>query len=69
MLVLKLKNERLKQGLTQEQLASIFHISLRTYQHLEHGTKKPSCDLVIKLQNYYNKNIQDLLEKVEETEV
>lgn len=66
MQVLKLKIERLNKSLTQEQLASILKVSLRTYQHLEHGTKKPSCDLVIKLQNYFNKNIQELLEKVEE---
>ena len=66
MLVLRLKNERLNRNLTQEQLAAILQVSLRTYQHLEHGTKKPSCDLVIKLQNYFNMNIQDLLEKVDE---
>jgi transcriptional regulator with XRE-family HTH domain len=66
MLILRLKNERLNRNLTQEQLAAILQVSLRTYQHLEHGTKKPSCDLVIKLQNYFNKNIQELLDKVEE---
>ncbi len=63
MLVTILKKERQNKGLTQYQFADILNISERTYQRIENNERKPSCDVVIKLQNYFNKSIDCLLEQ------
>ena len=59
--MLNLKALRLGRSLTQDQLASKLGITTRAYQYIEHGQKKPSYDVIIKLQKLFNKDIEVLL--------
>ena len=68
MLYSVLKKERQNKGLTQCQISDMLDVSIRTYQRIENGERKPSCDVVIKLQNYFNKPIDCLLEQAVDTE-
>jgi len=62
-----LKNKRQSKGLTQAQLSDMLNISVRTYQYIEKGERKPSCDVVIKLQALFNQPIDCLLEQAVDT--
>jgi len=44
-----IKNERLSRGLTQAKMAELLDITVRHYQDLEHGRKKPGCVILYKL--------------------
>lgn len=49
------------------QISDMLNISVRTYQRIEKGEKKPSCDVVIKLQSLFNQPIDCLLEQAVDT--
>ena len=46
------------------QISDMLNISVRTYQRIEKGERKPSCNVVIKLQSLFNQPIGDLLQQV-----
>lgn len=60
-----LKVARLGRGLTQDQLANMLDITTRSYQYIEYGQKKPSYDVVVKLQDIFKKDIGALLSETE----
>ena len=47
--------------MTQDELAHILGITVRTYQYIEHGQRKPSYDVILKLQELFNSDISTLL--------
>ena len=49
----KLKNERAKTGLTQNQVADLLGIERSTYAKYECGTSKPSLDVLYKISLIY----------------
>lgn len=57
----RLKNLRLKQKKTQQDLASSVGVSVVAVRSWEHGSKKPSMDTLIALGTALNTSIDDLL--------
>lgn len=56
-----LKIARLSRNMTQDELAHILDITVRTYQYIEHGQRKPAYDVILKLQELFNNDISYLL--------
>ena len=56
-----LKKARLSRNMTQDELAHILGITVRTYQYIEHGQRKPPYDVILKLQELFNSDISNLL--------
>ncbi len=66
--MINLKIARLGRNLTQDELAHLLGVTVRTYQYIEHGKRKPSYDVIIKLQNLFSKDIDSLLSESDTTE-
>lgn len=56
-----LKKERLAKSITQDELAHMLGITVRTYQYIEHEDRKPSYDVILKLQDIFKCDISKLL--------
>lgn len=56
-----LKRMRLGRGLAQHEVANKLGITVRAYQYIEYGQKKPSYDVILKLQRLFNSDINNLL--------
>tara|TARA_R110000751_G_scaffold10093_2_gene37481 strand:+ start:288 stop:449 length:162 start_codon:yes stop_codon:yes gene_type:complete len=51
----KIKQGRVKLGITQRELALVLGVSIRTVQHYEQGTCKPSQEVLRKLKKEVEK--------------
>lgn len=58
-----IKEERKKRKLTQEELASILHVSNKTISKWETKKGTPSLDLLIPLSKFLNIELKDLLDE------
>jgi transcriptional regulator with XRE-family HTH domain len=47
--------------MTQDELAHMLSITVRTYQYIEHGHRKPSYDVILELQDIFKCDINTLL--------
>ncbi len=56
-----LKKARLEKNMTQDELAHMLGITVRTYQYIEHGHRKPSYNIILKLQDIFKCDISKLL--------
>lgn len=45
----RLREMRMKRGLTQQNMADLINVALRSYQCYETGTRNPSFDLLVKI--------------------
>ena len=45
----RLREMRMKRGLTQQKMADLLNVALRTYQNYEGGTRSPSFDVLLKI--------------------
>ena len=45
----RLRESRIKYGLTQQNMADYIDVALRSYQHYETGTRTPSFDTLIRI--------------------
>jgi transcriptional regulator with XRE-family HTH domain len=63
-----LKKARLSRNLTQDELAHMLGITVRTYQYIEYGQRKPSYDVILKLQELFNSSINNLLSETDYTD-
>lgn len=57
-----LKELRKERGITQEQLAEVLSVSGRTVSRWETGFNMPDLDILIKLADYYNVEIREILD-------
>ena len=57
-----LKELRKERGITQEQLAEVIGVSGRTVSRWETGFNMPDLDILIKLADYYNVEIREILD-------
>jgi putative transcriptional regulator len=55
-----LKDRREKQGLTQEKLATIVHVSRQTIISIEVGRYIPSLELALKFAQVFHCQVEDL---------
>lgn len=58
-----LKKYRKLQGKTQKDLATILNVAESTYRGYENGTSEPTIETLIKLANYYNVSLDNLLSR------
>ena len=64
----KLKNLRLENNLTQEQLARKLETTRRTYIYYETGKKYPSVDLLNRIANFFKVGISFLMDDQNEVQ-
>ena len=64
--MIQLKNARMGKNMTQDDLAHILGITVRTYQYIEYGQRKPSYDVILKLQDLFHLSIDALLANTDE---
>ncbi len=64
-----LKQLRIEKGLTQEQLAEVFHVSSRTVSRWETGTNMPDISLLVPLSNFYEIDVRELMEGEKDSEM
>lgn len=58
-----LRDTRIKRGITQQKLADIVGIALRSYQCYEQGTREPSLSMLVKLADVLDVPTDYLLER------
>ena len=61
-----LKKARLSRSMTQDKLAHVLGITVRTYKYIEHGQRKPAYDVILKLQELFNSDISNLLSETDD---
>ncbi len=64
-----LKELRKEKQMTQEQLAEILGVTNRSISRWENGVNMPDFDLVIEIANYYNVNIEEILDGERKSEM
>lgn len=57
----RLRQMRMKRGLTQQNMADNINVALRTYQCYETGTRNPSFELLIQISDLLNTSTDYLL--------
>jgi transcriptional regulator with XRE-family HTH domain len=66
--LLNIKKARLGRNMTQDQVAHILGITVRSYQYIEYGQRRPSYDVILKLQELFCSTIDNLLSDSNDTE-
>ncbi|MFL2106154.1 helix-turn-helix domain-containing protein [Desemzia sp. FAM 23991] len=62
----KLKESRIKKGYSQGDVAELLHISRQSISKWENGNSYPDLDNLVKLSNYYEVSIDELLKENQE---
>ena len=57
----RLKELRINKGLSQKQLANVFHASQNTISQWENGTRKPSYDVTQEVASFFGVSVDYLL--------
>lgn len=57
----RLRAVRMNRGFTQQKIADLLDVALRTYQHYEEGSRSPSLDTLIRIGDILNISIDYLL--------
>ena len=57
-----IKELRLERKLSQNELAKVLNVSLKTISHWESGYTEPSIDMIKKMKEYFNVTYEELLE-------
>ena len=65
----RLRNMREDADLTQAQLGKILNISQRSYAHFEAGTRSIPIEILIALADYYNVNLDYLVERTDKKDM
>jgi len=61
MICKRIREARIKNGITQQKVADYLNIALRTYQCYEGGTREPSLDTIVNIAKYFNVSTDYLL--------
>ena len=64
-----LRELRKENNLTQEQLAEKFGVSSRSVSRWENGTTLPDLDILVELADYYNVEIQEIIDGERKSEI
>ena len=59
---LRLKSLRLENNKTQKEIATYLNVDKTTYNKYENGKRKINNDIVVKLAQYYNINVSDIVD-------
>ncbi len=58
-----LRQQRVSRNFTRQQIADLLEISLRAYQTYETGTREPSINSLIKIADFYNISLDELVDR------
>ena len=61
------KKIRIERGLSQQDLATVLHVSRQTISYIENGQKKPTILLALKLAEFLQIPVEEIF-KLEETD-
>lgn len=64
----RLRNLREDKDMTQSQIGEYLHISQRAYAHYEAGTRDIPVEILIKLADFYNVNLDYLVNRTNRKE-
>lgn len=64
-----LKELRKQKGLTQDQLAEKFNVSIRTVSRWENGNNMPDFDVLIDISDFYEVDLRELLDGERKSEI
>lgn len=64
----RLRNLREDRDITQSQIGEYLHISQRAYAHYEAGTRDIPVEILIKLADFYNVNLDYLVNRANKKE-
>ncbi len=56
-----LRQQRISRNFTRQQIADLVGIGLRAYQTYETGTREPSITSLIKIADFYNISLDELV--------
>ena len=62
--MLKIRQERIKNNWSQQNVAEKIGITKSAYSNIETSKRKPSYEVLVKLENLFNLSHRDLLEQV-----
>ena len=62
MKILRIREERIKRGWTQKHVGKLVGVQHTTIHAIETSRRKPSHDVLIKLENLFGKSHRELLE-------
>lgn len=62
----RLKELRIKRGITQQKLANYLHVNQRTYSRYERGEHEMTADTLDKLATFYDTTIDYLIERTDD---
>lgn len=63
----RLKELRIKRGITQQKLANYLHVNQRTYSRYERGEHEMTADTLDKLATFYDTTIDYLIERTDDS--
>ena len=64
-----LKELRREKGLTQEQLAEVFHTTNRSVSRWENGKNMPDISILVELADYYNVDVREIIDGERKSEI
>ncbi len=56
-----LRRFRISRNYTRQQIADLLGVGVRTYQTYETGTREPSIASLVKIADFYNVSLDDLI--------
>ena len=65
----RIQDLRTDADLSQKQLSEILHISQRSYSHYETGSRNIPVEMLIRLANYYDISVDDLVGRTDKKEM
>ena len=65
----RIQDLRTDADMSQKQLSEILHISQRSYSHYETGSRNIPVEMLIRLANYYDINVDYLVGRTDKKEM
>lgn len=56
-----IRQHRVSRNFTRQQIADLLEVSLRTYQTYETGTREPNISNLVKIADFYNISLDELI--------
>ena len=65
----RIQDLRTDADMSQKQLSEILHISQRSYSHYETGSRNIPVEMLIRLANYYDISVDDMVGRTDKKEM
>ncbi len=68
-MILNIRQERIKRGWTQEYVADQIGITKAAFRNIETAQRKPSYEILVKLEDLFEKNHRQLFSAADDTPI